>query len=418
MENADFTSQIVATINGPGEASGWLRPFARALRQRDSRIRLAVALMPCAFSSGAERRVLESYPEVAAVSPTRDTLRFALFGGRPPEALNAPLPGAVLHFGGEPFVSWLLARRLGLPCMAYAERPFAIQSWFKKVLTTVPEALPKRRQNGKFKSIGDMMVDAARQRCPNRDSSGHPPVIGLFPGSRPYQVKYMLPFYARVASIVSSRLGEMRWMVAKSDFLDWSFLQHPPAVEPHAPLKTDALRWSETDGQAALVSDAGIRLEICPQEAVLARARAVLTVPGSCTAQIAALGVPMALCFPTYWGEIHPLPGPLQHLGRLPLAGRYLKRAVAHAYLRRLGALALPNKKSGRMIVPELVGPIDAERAARVLMDILESDTAAIERQLLAVMGEPGAAERLVDETLALFNGARPAAARSSSDGR
>ena len=40
MENADFTSQIVATINGPGEASGWLRPFARALRQRDSRIRV------------------------------------------------------------------------------------------------------------------------------------------------------------------------------------------------------------------------------------------------------------------------------------------------------------------------------------------------------------------------------------------
>ena len=71
----------------------------------------------------------------------------------------------------------------------------------------------------------------------------------------------------------------------------------------------------------------------------------------------------MVVVLPTYIGHIVPLPGLAGHLGRLPGVGRALKTALGYRMLRGLPLLAQPNRRTGRMIVPELVGD-DERRSA------------------------------------------------------
>lgn len=131
------------------------------------------------------------------------------------------------------------------------------------------------------------------------------------------------------------------------------------------------------------------------------RARLALTLPGSNTAELAALGLPMLVTLPTYWAETSPMPGLAGHIGRLPLAGKYIKRALGHAYLRTLSFTAHPNRRAGRMVTPEIVGRLTAPQVAVAMLDMLGGDLAAIETGLRAAMGEPGAARRIAEALVA-----------------
>lgn len=394
LAEGDNDLQIVVTVNGPGEVASWLHPMALAIKQRMPSARICVATVPCVFSAGSELAVVKSLPYVD-VSLSVDETMDLVWRNRRPAGLVRGAPGAVIHLGGDTIFSVLLSRRLRQPLVAYAERPPALSWFFDKVFYSGFEKLPKAGMNADV--VGEMMVDAARLRCPDRRPSrtgGR--VVGLYPGSRDYLAMFMLPFYAAVAENVADRVPGIEWMLAKSDFLSADFLRALPPVDADWPIEGVDLAWREEGDRRFLETPRGLRIEVATPGAVAARANATLTLPGTNTAELSALGVPMIVTIPTYESERVPMPGLAGHIGRIPVLGKYIKRGLGHLILRRLKFMSHPNRRLGRMLVPELVGHITARQVADELAGMLGSDTRALEDELRATMGQPGASQRLV----------------------
>lgn len=400
--------QIVATVNGPGEISAWLFPFAAALAARAPEVRLCAALLPCVFATGCEPRVLAETPGVAAYFLPRDSTAAILRGRRPP-AFDPQRPGLLLHLGGEPILALLLGRRLGYPCLAYAEHRLPFQSRFQRVFLTDP--LPGGSdRNGRCQVLGNMMVDAARMRCPvRRPTRLAPPTVGIFTGSRDYMVKHMLPFFVKVAGHVAARRPEVRWLLGKADYVTLPMLADSAGIPAGRLIESENARLLPGAPFGTLLSERGVRIEVLTPGKVMETADLVLTIPGTNTAELTALGIPMIVLVPTYYPEVHPLPGVLGHLDRIPLLGRYLKRGCALAYHRHVRYLAHPNRKRRRAVVPEITGKITTHEVAEALLAQFERPLAPVEEELLSIMGPPGAATRLVDEVLTWLRSQVPA---------
>jgi lipid-A-disaccharide synthase len=318
--------------------------------------------------------------------------------GRLPAGFDSPMPGALLHLGGEKLLSYLLSKRLRLPSFAYVESKSALQTAFDSVLQSGLDAKAQESSD----NVGELIVDAARLRYPERRRTTNGiRRVGLYPGSRDYLVNYMLPFFGVVADHVAARRAGVEWLLAKADFLPDAYLHDIPRVERERPLEGVDLRF-ETDGdERHLVTPKGTRIAVRSPTEVAAQADLALTIPGTTTGELAALGIPMVVALPTWRGETAPLPGLAGHLDRIPLLGRLAKRGVAHLYLRSLGNLAHPNRRAGRQVVPELVGHISSRDVGDVVVDMLGSDLTPVTEDLRSVMGAPGAADRIVDRLVA-----------------
>ena len=394
LAEGDNDLQIVVTVNGPGEVSSWLHPMALAIKQRMPSARICVATVPCVFSAGSELAVVKSLPYVD-VSMSVDETMDLVWRNKRPAGLAPGAPGAVIHLGGDTIFSVLLSRRLRQPLLGYVERPPALSWFFDKVFYSGFEKLPRAEMNADV--IGEMMVDAARLRCPDRRPSRNGGfVVGLYPGSRDYLARYMLPFYAAVAELVAERVPGVEWKLAKSDFLSADFLRALPAMDDDGPIDAVALEWREEGDRRFLVTPRGLRIEVATPGSVAARANVALTLPGTNTAELSALGIPMIVTVPTHQAERAPMPGLAGHLGRIPVLGKYIKRGFGHLILRRLKFMSHPNRRTNRMLVPEMIGPITARQVADELVRVLGSDTRALEDELRATMGQPGASQRLV----------------------
>src|SRR5262249_55810670 len=158
------------------------------------------------------------------------------------------------------------------------------------------------------------------------------------------------PFFGKVADALAQRLPDLELMLAKSDFLSIEFLKNIPDVVDGRPLEGDNLTWEERGIAASLITTGGVRIQVATPAEVAASAALALTLPGSVTAELAALGIPMVVVLPTGWGEVATLPGLAEYVGRAPVVGKYIKRAVRNRYLRSLKYVAHPNRRAMRMI--------------------------------------------------------------------
>jgi len=143
---------------------------------------------------------------------------------------------------------------------------------------------------------------------------------------------------------------------------------------------------------------------------VAAASDVVMTIPGSNTAELAALGVPMVVAVPLDRLEEMPLEGLPGLLGNVPVLGRALRRRAIEGLIRKLPFASWPNRKAGREVVPELVKrgltPQDMAQAVLRLLDD-EPGRQRMAEELRQLMGEPGAARRIAAACLALAAKAR-----------
>ncbi|MCR9136016.1 MAG: hypothetical protein NXI27_08480 [Alphaproteobacteria bacterium] len=390
--------QVIITVNGPGEVSAWLYPLAKAVKRLRPDIKICVALLPCVFSTGAERQVVEDLNIADAVCDTDESWDL-IFKNKMPAGFEKVPQGLIFHFGGEQFLTWLLSMRMGYELYAYVEEPFFLHSRFKKVFFSGLNPLPEKHVRDQSKLVGELMVDAATlRRSQNRRQTDSRKMVGLFPGSRENIVQYLLPFYAVIVDSISREHPDTNWVMAKADFISLDFLSDFPPLDDGRPLEAGRFHL-RSDGEIHwLETENGNRIEISTNSDVLARADIALTIPGTNTGEIAASGIPMVLVLPTYWGETSPLPGLAGHVARIPFAGRYIKRALAHLTLRNLPYLAQPNRRSNEMIVPEIVGKVSSQQVHEALAGLLASDNSKMVEDLRAAMGQPGAADRLALE--------------------
>lgn len=401
--------RIAFTANGPGEVAGWLRPLLRALYSRLPDLQAFVFLVPDDYATGFEARMVrETFPHAAVIEP-RAYLKFAL-GGHLEEVPDGV--DAVQYIGGDLVHAARLHARLKGRAATYKfsrpryrrlfDRAFAVDGRNVEELEAWGTARERIERVGNL-VIDGAFVEAALPPEPEAPADG----ILIMPGSRAYEIENLIPFYFAVAMRIRHERPEIPIAFALSPFTARAHVQaaiegggHPRMFGRTGLLVTD-------EGRDYLATASGdLRIPLLRNALSAAvRARLILTIPGTKTIELAALGRPMLTMTPLNAPEVVTINGPLTYLNRIPLIGVPLKRAVAVGVSRRFPHHTQPNIDTGSALIRELHGTVTPGRVARVALEAY--DDRFWQRESAAALAllyrdHAGASERMAESLLSL----------------
>lgn len=383
-----MSPHIYLVSNSPGEVSTFVRPVLSELRRRHPQWSLRVCLVPCPYATGAEAKVIASWPESPQVwSPWQTTKAWWKREGRDKR-------GAIIFLGGDPWHALLLKRSFQMPALAYFPEPSSWEKtrWlggFDRVALGYGELCEEPDEFG-LSRLGDLRVDAVSAQLPP-NSSGRL-TFALFPGSRWIHLKAALGPFLQVVDRVAR--PDMDVLLAASPFVAPEQLAEAAAHPWNLGL---AFSRAKLEGDV-LITEAGNRVQVIwgdPYQ-VMARCDLALSLPGTNTAELAIAGkptvVPLSTRVPVGGG------GLLGILDRLP-GFSALKAKLRMRKKERLSLVALPNQLAGRVVMPEFMVADDLSDLSEFVGQLLADPArrAEIGQEARAVMGPEGAAERFVD---------------------
>lgn len=402
--------RIAITANGPGEVAGWLRPLLRSLYERAPETRAFVFLVPDDYATGFEARtVRELFPQAFTYDP-KTYLKFA-FGRRVegvPDSVDV-----VQYVGGDLLHAARLHARLKGKAATYKFSRRSYRKLFDRAFAVDRKNVEQLEGWGtppdRIAKIGNLAIDGALLEAQAPLEPGTPEDgILVMPGSRSYEVDNLIPFYFTAALRVRRERPDLPIAFGISPFT--ALTQVRDAIERGGDPRVFAQRGrlvTDDDGRTSLESlDGNVRFPILFNALAAAkRARLVLTIPGTKTIELAALGKPAITITPLNAPELITFNGPLTYLHRVPLIGVSLKRAVAVGVSRRFEYHTQPNMDAGAMVVCELHGTVTPGRIARVALERYD-DTAWITttgcRLADLYRDHIGAADRMAESLLAL----------------
>ncbi len=269
-------------------------------------------------------------------------------------------------------------RGQGVPIIYYvspqvwAWRPrrlHTIRRYVDRMLVIFPfEAAFYEKAHIPVEFVGHPLVDLARAtqaretflEARRLSPSGH--TLALLPGSRPNEVRQILPVLVEAVRLMAAKVADLQCLVARAPALDASLFS-----------PVDRLRAS------------GVRADILESatDNVLAAADAVVTASGTATIQAALHECPTVVVY------------------RLaPVTYALGKRVV------RVQTYGMVNLVAGRRIVPELIQEeftpqAVASEATALLLDRVRADAMRRDlRMVRARLGEPGASDRAADAVM------------------
>ncbi len=369
---------------------GWLAPTVGALAGH----RIDVLIPPCPFAAGTEEAVVRNLPTVRKVWGPAQAKKILLWGW--PEGEK---PQVLAFLGGDQSLAALLARRLGIPALAYSEGRIGSR-YFRYIC--LPDEVSRRKvfragvDPARLVVIGNLMADALAGKVRERED-----LILFFLGSRPYQVKILAGYWLAVARGLAKAYPQLKLAMPLSPFVQRELLEEALAT-PRVPGAIAGKLISEGEKQFVRAGDLVIQLldpwgwegDLPLRFEYMLRARLALTIPGTNTMELAAAGTPTVVVAPTFDLKDQPMEGILGILGRIPFVGEYfIKKAMAKL---KQDFVALPNRHGGELIVPELVGKILPSGVIAQAEDMLTDQEllGTMEAKLRSIAGPSGAAER------------------------
>jgi hypothetical protein len=413
---------ILILSNGPGELATWVQPTLRSLRQQLGHdrdwVRISLVLAPCPHATGQEAKIAQTYPELDRIQGAAHFGSFLLWG-RTENNWDWRDRGVVLFLGGDQFFAVVIGKRLGYRTVVYAEWEARWPHWidaFAVMKSEVALHLPKQYAH-KATVVGDLIAEVSRTSC-NPVDPQHPQqrlqlmpdtqLIGLLPGSKPAKLTQGVPLMIAIAQHLHTAAPQTRFVIPVAPTLSVQtlaryadpqqnqFLSLMGNVAARLVLPPDA-----TDALPYLETKTGLTITLWttpPHYALLSVCQLCLTTVGANTAELGSLAVPMLVLLPTQqldamraWDG---LPG---LLANLPGVGTLFARIINQLALRRLGLLAWPNIWAGEQIVPELVGQLQPQAVAELVLNYLNHPEALqqMRDRLHHVRGQPGAAQKL-----------------------
>jgi lipid-A-disaccharide synthase len=399
---------ILLLSNGPGEVITWVRPVVQALRQQaaeqsdPSHFRISLVLSPCPNASGREVEIARSYPEIDRVQGAAHFLPFLIWG-KTAENWQWSQRGIVVFLGGDQFFPVVIGKRLGYKILIYGEWETRWHRWVDRFAVMKPALVCQapRRYVDKFTVVGDLMADVTSAQLSQATSRR---LVGLLPGSKPAKLAQGVPLALAIAEQVRQRYPDTEFVIPVAPTLDLSMLARF-ADPDHNPLLTHfgdvagELIWQAD--QPYLRTRQGVEIQLwldSPAHDLLVQCDLCLTTVGANTAELGALAVPMIVLIPTQqldamraWDG---LPG---LLANLPGVGSAFAKLINGWFLKQNRLLAWPNIWAGEAIVPELVGQLQPQQVAMLVVDWLAHPEKLhqVRQKLHQVRGEPGAAAKL-----------------------
>ncbi|MBW4666011.1 MAG: lipid-A-disaccharide synthase [Cyanomargarita calcarea GSE-NOS-MK-12-04C] len=415
---------ILILSNGPGEVTTWVRPVVKALRQKfgidPEQARISVVLSPCPNASGKEADIARSYIEVDRVQSAEYFFSFLLWG-KTQDNWDWRENGVVVFLGGDQFFPVVIGKKLNYRTVVYAEWDARWHNLIDRFGVMNAEVVTKvaPKYAHKFTVVGDLMV--ATPELPLENSSVNQELselIGILPGSKPSKLAQGVPLTVAIAEYVHAKRPQTKFVLPVAPTLDLETLvsfadPEKNAIARYFGFKGGSLVGSESQGtkgdagkltpNSSLLTVKGLSVELhteYPAYDVLSQCCICLTTVGANTAELGSLGVPMIVLLPTQqldamrsWDG---LPG---LLANLPIFGSGFAKLINWMVLSRRGLLAWPNIWAQEMIVPELVGKLQPQEVAEMVLDYLENPEKleAIRAKLRSVRGEPGAAQKIAE---------------------
>ncbi len=373
---------IILIANSPGELSALVAPVAKKFREKAPEASIYLFLTPCQYTSGSEVEFAKKNLAVDQIVSAGEYKKWML-GGKLPHAFD--FRGVCLYLGGDLLHATLIAKKLNYPLYAYLSGKFI--SWtgaFKKFFVPDLNMFNYFSQKGvpkeKLKIAGDLMVDSVnalsghKARDKWKLDASHP-VVAFLPGSRKWEIKQTLPIYEKAGKFLKNLAPGVKLMLILSPFITME----------------EVLEFKEHQ-----VFDV-----FAAQDSVLASDLAI-TIPGTNTAVLAALGIPMIVVFPLDRPDAIPLEGIMHYISAVPGLKYLIKRGLAWHINKKTKYFALPNIKAGHEIVEEIRGKVDprrvAERASQLISDREKLEWISI--ALKTAMGPKGASDLMVGEIL------------------
>jgi len=410
---------ILILSNGPGEVTTWVRPVVKALRQElgndRSIVRISVVLSPCSNASGKEAAIALSYPEVDRVQGAEHFWQFLLWG-KTFDNWDWRSLGVVVFLGGDQIFPVVIGKKLGYRTVVYAEWEARWHNWIDRFGVMKPEVaagVPQKYAH-KFAVVGDLMVEAGESLDLNSPLSITPSLktelIGLLPGSKAAKLAQGVPLSLGIAEYVHAKRPQTKFVIPVAPTLDLQTLasfadsQKNPIAEIFGFGGASLVVPEDATAKAFLKTKTGLTVELWqenPAYHLLSQCCICLTTVGANTAELGALGVPMIVLLPTQqldamraWDG---LPG---LLANLPGVGTPFANVINWLFLtfvRRKGLLAWPNIWAQEEIVPELMGKLQPQEIAEMLLDLLAHPEKLddIRAKLRKIRGESGAAQKI-----------------------
>lgn len=395
-ENPD----IVILVNGPGELSSYVKPTVQALHERSPQLRITLVFTPCPYSTGKETGIASAIPGVSRVMNDKDFVRWMLTR-KPPEKMRFNRSGVVAFMGGDVLYGKMVAKRLKYPAVAYSESYAKWPDIYRKYLVPDQMIHEKFKKQGypenQIEIVGNLMVDSIKINRPKKEFLDHinmdsgKKLVAFLPGSREFQIKFTLSFYPGVIKKLSGMRSDLQFAYIISPYLPYDkFIS-----------RLEKLGFKIINDRIS-VGGTSVRIILKEQFDAMAASDMIVTIPGTNTAEVAIIGTPMVSIFPLESSSMIPLEGIWDILGRIPMLGFILKRFYVKIMQKRTRFFAIPNIKTGKAVVPELLGKIQAADVADKVDSLLNNPDALKEMscQLKAALGKPGAASRIAEVIL------------------
>ncbi|MFH1454154.1 MAG: hypothetical protein ABIH00_09300 [Armatimonadota bacterium] len=376
----DKKKDIVIITNSPGELSSWVRITIAKLKLSRPEIRIIVMLVPCPYASGKEEEIAKAIDGVDVVINPKEFVQF-LFGFRLKKYSPAAF-GSVVFLGGDFWHALIVSRRLRYPSVAYSVKASKWNKYFD-YLGVQDEAIAQEMADLGFKKdrivvVGNLMVEQAKPTLDKLavskqwgiEETSH--TVGILPGSRFYHVKESLPYYLKVAEELKDRFSNIQFLLGVSPFLSLKDLEKclTPSGSGLEGTKAELIT---NNGSLFIKTEKGLKVRVLQgmQYDVINLSDLVLTIPGTNTAEVAALGKPMIVS--STWRAKIPRGGLTGFLGSLPM-GSFFRKKLLYWILKRIKFTALPNQIADKEIVPEVIVEQKAEEVTNVAAELLKND--------------------------------------------
>lgn len=404
--------RLAITSNGPGELAGWVRPLARALERLQPATELSLFFVPDDYATGREPEIAHALFPAARIVAPREYVRFALGHSVPDAPQRADV---VQYLGGDLMHAARVHARLGgVACTYKFSRPRYART-FARAFALDERNVAELERCGtpreRIALVGNLAVDGALAEVagPISGASGDgelaPGGVLFMPGTRRHEIANLIPFFLAVALRLARLRPELPVGFGLSPFTSDAELERALEAGGHPKVWGARGRLAGANGGVAIEDcDGRVRLPIVHDALRHAvEATLVVTIPGTKCIELAALGVPAIVCVPLNAPEVAVINGPLQYIGRLPVAGTLLKRAAALQVESRFPLAAQPNIDAGEQLMPELRGTLTpgyvAERIAAYANDDGARAAASLRLRELYV-AHAGAAERMARSLL------------------
>jgi hypothetical protein len=402
---------VVIISNGPGELSTWVKPLVSKISDTLPEARIIISLVPCPYASGEEDKIGISFPGVAYLLDVRETSIY-LFTNKLPKDFSFRERGIVIHLGGDQIFTVLMGWRTKFPTVVYSEKLILWPSIIDKYLLPDQNSYANARLKGidatKLSVVGNLMVDAVSSQMPPQEIrerlglSTLSSVVSLLPGSKPFKVKYSTPFLLKIADYIAQKRPDVQFIISQSPYTPLYQIVGSVTDEKFiSALDGVSARFGRNKTGNVLVTEQGTVVNIVPPEfqyEAYQISDVAITLPGTNTAELSILGIPMVVLLPLNKPEHIPVEGFLGRVADLPVIGKYLKMLMINYALKKLRFVSLPNQKLGYMATPELIGNILPVEAANKAIDIIDKpyERREIALSLKKAMGATGAAKNIV----------------------